>query len=218
MKSLPTRILLFVVALARLAQFQATTISAFSTFGACGRECIESAINDGFTSFTCSAVATPASCVCQQVASNLVHDEIVSCVNYRCAPSSTSIATQIFESYCGGDVFPTTVIQAATTASSLPVVPQSSTSQTQTPSSSTTSSSAQTSATGSHLSKSDKIAIGITVPLGVIVIIVVILGMWTRWIPRAIRHARHGAAHAPVGNNASSHQLNNLPATFPTRP
>jgi hypothetical protein len=131
MKSLPTHILLFVVALARLAHFQATTISAYSTFGACGKQCIVSAINDGFTSFTCSAVATPASCVCQQAASNLVYDGIVSCVNFRCEPSSTSIATQIFESYCGGDVFPTAVIQAGTTTSSLPGVHQSSTSQTQ---------------------------------------------------------------------------------------
>jgi hypothetical protein len=50
----------------------------------------------------------------------------VSCVNYFCTPSSTVIATQIFESYCAGGVLPTGVaLAAATTSSGLAVSPSS---------------------------------------------------------------------------------------------
>jgi hypothetical protein len=52
------------------------------------------------------------------------------------------------------------------------------------PSSSTSVTSAPTSAaTGSTLSRNDKIAIGVAVPVGVIGIIVVIVGMVYQWIP-----------------------------------
>jgi hypothetical protein len=107
------------------------TISAFSAFGVCGRECIKSAFNEGYTSFTCGAAATPANCVCQHAASTVIYDGIVGCVNYRCEPSSTSLATQIFESYCEGDIFPTPLIQAITPMSNSQIVTEISGSQTQ---------------------------------------------------------------------------------------
>lgn len=131
MMYLPIRYLVLSAGLARLVYSQGMTINAVSTFGACGRACIKSALNAGYTRHTCSAVATPAGCVCQQAASTFVNNEIVGCVNFRCEPSSTTVATQIFESHCGGDSFPTALIPDITPLSSSLLITQDSASPTQ---------------------------------------------------------------------------------------